>query len=105
MPDKPTIELAKNGPLLVKGLDDLQNSKGEPIPTKKVMALCHCGASETKPFLTARIRTSAFQMRNARAGFPINGTILQGKGSRSTTTEPSVRTRVRAQTVCLTSGE
>ena len=50
MANKPSIELSKNGPLLVKGLEDLQNSKGEPIAVKKVMALCRCGASETKPF-------------------------------------------------------
>ena len=50
MPDKPTIEAAENGPLLVKGLEDLQNSKGEPIATRNVMALCRCGGSNTKPF-------------------------------------------------------
>ena len=50
MADEPTIELAKNGPLLVKGLEDLQNSEGKPLPSKKVMALCRCGGSETKPF-------------------------------------------------------
>jgi CDGSH-type Zn-finger protein len=48
--EKPTIELAKNGPLLVKGLEDLQDSEGKTIPTKQVIALCRCGGSKTKPF-------------------------------------------------------
>ncbi len=47
---KPTIECAPDGPYLVKGLENLKNSKGERIPTKSVIALCRCGGSANKPF-------------------------------------------------------
>ena len=46
----PTIECAENGPYVVRGLDTFLNSDGDAIATKKVMALCRCGASNTKPF-------------------------------------------------------
>lgn len=44
------IECNKNGPYLVRNVMRLQNSMGEEIPTKKVMALCRCGGSVSKPF-------------------------------------------------------
>lgn len=44
------IECNKNGPYLVRNVMRLQNSKGEEISTKKVMALCRCGGSVSKPF-------------------------------------------------------
>jgi CDGSH-type Zn-finger protein len=47
---KPTIECAPNGPYIVEKLENLQNSKGETIPTKPVIALCRCGGSAKKPF-------------------------------------------------------
>ncbi|MCZ6632786.1 MAG: CDGSH iron-sulfur domain-containing protein [bacterium] len=50
MAEKPTIECAENGPYLVKNLVQLQNSKGESLETKPVIALCRCGKSENKPF-------------------------------------------------------
>ena len=46
----PKIRPNKNGPLLVKNLQNFTNSRGEPIETKHTMALCRCGASKTKPF-------------------------------------------------------
>ena len=46
----PTIRCAKNGPLLVEGLQKLTNSFDEDIPTKPTLALCRCGASKNKPF-------------------------------------------------------
>lgn len=47
---KAVIESSKNGPYLVRNVADVQNSKGEEISTKKVMALCRCGGSANKPF-------------------------------------------------------
>lgn len=44
------IECFKNGPYLVRNVSRLQNSKGEDISTTKVMALCRCGGSLSKPF-------------------------------------------------------
>jgi CDGSH-type Zn-finger protein len=48
--NSPTIECAENGPYIVKGCERLTNAAGEAIATKKVMALCRCGASANKPF-------------------------------------------------------
>ena len=47
---KPTIECAPNGPYIVEKLANLQNSRGETISTKPVIALCRCGGSAKKPF-------------------------------------------------------
>ena len=44
------IEAAKDGPLLVKNISNLKNSKEETIDAKDAMALCRCGASSNKPF-------------------------------------------------------
>lgn len=49
-PDKPTITPRPNGPLLVKGLQHLRNSKGERLETRPTLALCRCGHSANKPF-------------------------------------------------------
>lgn len=46
---KPTLECSPNGPYLVRGLQDLKNSRGESLPTKPVIALCRCGGSSSKP--------------------------------------------------------
>jgi len=44
------VDISKNGPYLIKGLQKLKNSKGEELETKEVTALCRCGASENKPY-------------------------------------------------------
>ena len=46
----PMIEPAENGPLIVKDLGALKNSRGEDLPTRDRVALCRCGESNTKPF-------------------------------------------------------
>ncbi len=48
--DNAIIECYKNGPYLIRNLRHLQNSKGEEISTSKVIALCRCGGSLSKPF-------------------------------------------------------
>lgn len=48
--DKPKIKLLKNGPLVVKNLENFKNSRGEAIDTKPIISLCRCGASKKKPF-------------------------------------------------------
>ncbi len=50
MNQKPIIEFSSNGPLLIKNLEVLENSKGERISTEAVIALCRCGGSANKPF-------------------------------------------------------
>lgn len=44
------IELIKDGPLVVQGVSQLSNSRGEPIAVQEKMYLCRCGGSRNKPF-------------------------------------------------------
>lgn len=61
---KPTITPRPNGPLLVKGLQHLRNSKGERLETRETLALCRCGQSGNKPFCDATHRKIGFQDEN-----------------------------------------
>ncbi|GJM16549.1 MAG: hypothetical protein DHS20C13_18760 [Thermodesulfobacteriota bacterium] len=45
-----TIDILEDGPLIVKGIRSLTNSKGEEVETEKVTALCRCGYSSNKPY-------------------------------------------------------
>ena len=45
-----TIEVAVNGPLLVKGIVKIKTASGEVHRSSKSTALCRCGASSNKPF-------------------------------------------------------
>jgi len=47
---KPVISCAKNGPMIVKGLENFIVSDGKRLETKPAMGLCRCGASKNKPF-------------------------------------------------------
>lgn len=53
---KPKILPLPNGPFYLfndmkpKVVENLQNSKGEPLSTVRGVALCRCGASNNKPF-------------------------------------------------------
>jgi CDGSH-type Zn-finger protein/truncated hemoglobin YjbI len=47
---KATIRLSPNGPLLVRNVERLVNWRGEPLPSRPLMALCRCGASSIKPY-------------------------------------------------------
>ncbi len=48
--DDTTIEIMEDGPLIVKRLKTLENSKGEEVKVDEVVALCRCGKSSNKPF-------------------------------------------------------
>jgi CDGSH-type Zn-finger protein len=51
MTQRPSIECAPNGPLLVRGLENLVDLRdGRTLDTSEVVALCRCGASANKPF-------------------------------------------------------
>ena len=56
-----TIEIIKNGPLIVKGAVDLKDSNGNPYPAQNRMALCRCGASTEKPFCDGTHSKIGFQ--------------------------------------------
>ena len=45
-----TIDITRNGPLIVNGEVELRDSDGNAYPAKQRIALCRCGASTTKPF-------------------------------------------------------
>ena len=65
---KPSIDVAENGPYLVKGIGALENSRGEAIPTKQVMALCRCGGSAKKPFCDGTHARIGFSGRRLAEG-------------------------------------
>lgn len=48
--DGTTIEVAKNGPYLVRGPCRLCDSDGNGLPARGAFALCRCGNSSKKPF-------------------------------------------------------
>lgn len=52
MADETSITPSKNGPYLVRGPVKLVDDDGKEwdVSGKKVIALCRCGRSETKPF-------------------------------------------------------
>ena len=56
-----TIDIIKNGPLIVNGEVELKDSEGKAYPAKKRMALCRCGASTTKPFCDGTHSKIGFQ--------------------------------------------
>ena len=45
-----TIEVMKNGPLMVYGKLNVKHSDGKETVKNKVTAFCRCGASGNKPF-------------------------------------------------------
>ena len=47
---KGLITVLKDGPYMVKNVNDFINSKGKAISSKSTMALCRCGKSSKKPF-------------------------------------------------------
>ena len=55
-----TIETIKNGPCIVTGEVELIDADGNKYPVEKRMALCRCGASETKPFCDGSHAHSGF---------------------------------------------
>jgi CDGSH-type Zn-finger protein len=56
-----TIELIKDGPLVVKGVTQFRNSRGEVIPVQETMYLCRCGGSKNKPFCDGTHKKNGFK--------------------------------------------
>jgi CDGSH-type Zn-finger protein len=50
MKSKPIITPTKNGPLIIKHLTKFTNSKKNTLEPSPEMALCRCGASNSKPY-------------------------------------------------------
>jgi CDGSH-type Zn-finger protein len=60
MPDV-TIEVRRNGPLIVTGPVELKDADGKLYPVEERIALCRCGASTTKPFCDGTHSKIGFQ--------------------------------------------
>lgn len=56
-----TINIIKNGPLIVNGPVELKDSDGNVYPAQKRLALCRCGASTEKPFCDGTHSKIGFQ--------------------------------------------
>lgn len=56
-----TIELALNGPLLVKGTIQVKHADGRIEVKETKCALCRCGASGNKPYCDGSHRSSGFK--------------------------------------------
>lgn len=56
-----TIDIMKNGPLIVNGAVELRDAEGAAYPAKQRIALCRCGASTTKPFCDGAHSKIGFQ--------------------------------------------
>ena len=57
---KPEISCSKNGPMIVKGLENFIDSDGTRLASREVMGLCRCGASKNKPFCDGSHMKSGF---------------------------------------------
>lgn len=57
---KPVISCSKNGPLIVKGLENFIDSNGTRLETKPAMGLCRCGASMNKPYCDGNHKYAGF---------------------------------------------
>ena len=64
--EKPNVTFEKNGPIKVTNLENLKNSRGESVKTKKTMILCRCGASKSKPFCDGRHNAIGFKDEKAK---------------------------------------
>ncbi len=58
--EKISISCGKNGPLVVKGLTNLVDSRGVSLETKPAMGLCRCGESKNKPYCDGSHKESEF---------------------------------------------
>ena len=56
-----TIDIIKNGPLIVKGEVEMKDADGKTYPAEMRMALCRCGASTEKPFCDGTHSKIGFQ--------------------------------------------
>ena len=59
--NKVTVEVRRNGPLIVTGPVELKDADGKLYPVEERMALCRCGASTTKPFCDGTHSKIGFQ--------------------------------------------
>lgn len=63
-----TIELVSDGPLIVKGVTQCRNSRGEAIAVEDPFYLCRCGASGNKPFCDGTHKKIGFKSVREQQG-------------------------------------
>lgn len=56
-----TVELMKNGPLLMKGDVEIKMSDGTSVVKEKMTAFCRCGASSNKPYCDGNHKAAGFE--------------------------------------------
>ena len=76
---KPTIECSQDGPYVVRNLEHLRNSRGEPIPMRRTLSLCRCGGSANKPFCDGTHSTIGFSGKKLTDGLRDKRKNYQGK--------------------------
>ena len=81
-PTQPFIEFAENGPIRIHYLDRFLNSRGETIASRKVLSLCRCGDSKTKPYCDGTHVTAGFRDDKFVDRVPDKLEIYEGKGIR-----------------------
>ncbi len=77
--ETPEILPSKNGPLIVKALPKLTNSRGEAIDTKPSLGLCCCGGSKTKPFCDGTHASIGFTDKKSANRIPDKKENFPGK--------------------------
>jgi len=75
----PTITCSPNGPYIIRGLATLGNSRGEPLETKAVVALCRCGGSANKPYCDGTHKTNGFSDASPGGGKTSRRLTYRGK--------------------------
>ena len=61
-----------NGPYLIRGAFEVTDTDGEVIETRRgTIALCRCGASQTKPFCDGTHKAIGFKAPGAAADQPL----------------------------------
>jgi CDGSH-type Zn-finger protein/truncated hemoglobin YjbI len=84
----PSIQLTRNGPDVVRNVDDVEDWAGRQVRTRPHMALCRCGHSASKPFCDGTHATVDFSgekdpnrvpdRRDAYPGFMV--TVFDNRG-------------------------
>ncbi len=77
---KPRVELIKDGPLKVSGLEAFFNSRGDGIATRDTVFLCRCGASKNKPFCDGAHNRIGFSDEKSEARVPDKLERYEGAG-------------------------
>lgn len=94
MPEKASIKVTDNGPLIVKGSFRVLDGEGrEHSIERAVVALCRCGHSEIKPFCDGS---------HARIAFRSEVRVDEEEPDRTDAQQPVEDPASRLSSVCLT---